>query len=955
MSSISSSAYYSVSGSNASSSGISGMMSGMDTDQMVEELLAGTQAKIDAQEGLKMQSEWKQEIYYDVISSINSFRNKYFDLTFDSSSELNFGNSDFFNTMISNVSSGSAVDIIGSTSDAATGDFKVKVTQLAENAKIKDEAFSVLGGNNTITSSSLTEESITELYNKNVVLKVGSTEVAVNLDDVKTEDDLVETIQKALTDKGISDVEVSINNNALKFTGRTDISVDSDKSGKLGLEISGLSSISSGEDFSSGTTMDFSANPSFDLNLNGVNKTISLNQVKDSDGDGTYTIDDLHTAVSQQVKNAFGDYISVGIDGDKLTFSITNTSEQGHDITITGSETQAAIGVKPGATTKFDLNQTLSELGTGNSFSFTINGEDFEFSGDTTVSKLISEVNSSGAGITISYSSISDKMSISSDNSGEGFGINIQQNEGDILTKLFGSGVVENAGKFTSDALTVKNVGGTGLAADFETTEASMTFTVNGKSHTFSLEANEETPYTKADVETKLNEWLSTTFGETGGTQNIEYNAATGNLVSNDGSQISFAKSSADISSDELFKEAAKSDLALAFGFNVSTDASGNKSSVEKSNVATATTNISDIAQLQGMEGVFTKADGSAAVTLQDIAKGSSDGVSVDVSFENGSLVYSNLSGDISSSNKLSNLFGNQELTAGSGGLVAGVVDEGQDAVFSVNGVETSRSDNTFTIDGITMKLTSVSEVVDGKVEETVISTERNTDKIIEGFKSFVEDYNSMIEKLNGYVTQDADYRDYAPLSDAQKNEMTEREIELWEEKAKTGLVRNDTDIQSFLSQMRTAIYSTPIGSDLALFQIGIETTSDYTDGGKLQLDETALREALAKDPEGVAELFTGSSSALSNTMVDILDGAAKTSAGDPGSLVQLAGAKGSSLEDDNEIARQLADIEDRITALKEKYELEKERYWSDFNTMEAILANYSSQSSYISQQFSAY
>ena len=72
---------------NASSNkGFSGLASGVDTESMVEQLLSGTQSKIDKQEGLKQQLQWKQEIYRDIISQINSFQTKFF--SFSSSSNL---------------------------------------------------------------------------------------------------------------------------------------------------------------------------------------------------------------------------------------------------------------------------------------------------------------------------------------------------------------------------------------------------------------------------------------------------------------------------------------------------------------------------------------------------------------------------------------------------------------------------------------------------------------------------------------------------------------------------------------------------------------------------------------------------------------------------------------------------------------------------------------------------
>ena len=96
MSSISTSNYWSSSAS--SSKGMSGLISGLDTDSMVEQLLSGTQSKIDAQKALKQQAQWRQEIYRDMITTINDFRNKYFNFSADASSKLNFASGGFSTT-----------------------------------------------------------------------------------------------------------------------------------------------------------------------------------------------------------------------------------------------------------------------------------------------------------------------------------------------------------------------------------------------------------------------------------------------------------------------------------------------------------------------------------------------------------------------------------------------------------------------------------------------------------------------------------------------------------------------------------------------------------------------------------------------------------------------------------------------------------------------------------------
>lgn len=301
-----------------------------------------------------------------------------------------------------------------------------------------------------------------------------------------------------------------------------------------------------------------------------------------------------------------------------------------------------------------------------------------------------------------------------------------------------------------------------------------------------------------------------------------------------------------------------------------------------------------------------------------------------------------------------------------SGSLDSSTVTAGQNAVVNINGVTVERANNDFTYNGLTISLKSTTgsyeqnadgsfvENSDGTIKAAAgtienkaeISTSRDVDKIVDTLKSFVEDYNSLIEKLNKYTHQEASYKSYAPLTDAQKKEMSEKEIELWEEKAKEGLLRNDKDISTFLSDMRSAMY-TNTGTKLVLSNIGINSSSQWSDYGKLSIDEDQLKSALQTDAESVKELFVGEKG-LTTRLNKICDKAASTSSGSPGSLVSLAGVVGKGTEKDNTIQDQLDSIAKKLESLNLVYEKRKERYWNQFNAMESALANMDSQSSWL-------
>ena len=175
-STISNSNYYSVSAS--SNNGIAGLVSGMDTDSMVKQMLSGTQSKIDAKKQEKQQLEWKQEQYRDVVASINSFSGKYFDTAYDSTLATNLSNTNLFNSMVSSVTSGSSVKLVSTGTSAATGTTTIRVDQLASAARLQSSA--KMSGNQTISGSDISVQSI-----KNRVEGGGEFSIDLTLDGVK--------------------------------------------------------------------------------------------------------------------------------------------------------------------------------------------------------------------------------------------------------------------------------------------------------------------------------------------------------------------------------------------------------------------------------------------------------------------------------------------------------------------------------------------------------------------------------------------------------------------------------------------------------------------------------------------------------------------------------------------------------------------------------------------------
>lgn len=758
---------------NASSNkGFSGMASGMDTESMVEAMLSGTQAKIDKQNALKQQTIWKQEIFRDLITQINSFQSKFFKKSFSDFSSTSLMSPSFFNAM--SVASSSAAIRASVDSSAAVGSHSVKVSQLATASKVTSTA--TAGKHNLEGTADIAEMYKTAMKDalaedRSITLSVNGRSVDVDFSDLVTEDAANKKVEYP-TPQQIAD---RLNEALSKFDGisasvNSDgkvviTSTNTDEDGKYtdnikvlasssseGLAMTGLAS---GASLKDGTMTGTSAPKTqgdvtfnVDITYDGAKTTVRIDMEKVmAQADEAAQRREIQRQFQEQVDFAFGENkVQMSMDDTTGKFALS-TEYSTSTVMISGDNANTTtLGVLNGESNRIGIGGDLGlyfkdAFDANGNASFTINGKTIEVNKDMTVAEMMRAVNNSGAGVTMTYQSNSGTFSLTSNSSGDGFKIDIQDTNGSVMASVFGS---------------------------------------DGSSTNYTTDLNAGTSTSSTDSTPRI-----------------------GNFV------------------------------------------------------------------------------------------------------------------------------------------------EGKDAIFEFDGVVMARNSNTITQDGLTMTFTNTTS------EAETLTVNRNTDQIVDGIKSFIEEYNALLDKINGLVDAEAEYRDYDPLTDAQKKEMTEKEIEKWEEKAKTGLLRRDNTLESFLQSMRSVLYSRPADSPYALYDLGIDT-GDYTQKGKLFMDadgEAKLRAALESNPDGVAALFTGEGG-LGEQLNNILDGAANTSSGSPGSLVQIAGVKGSATDASSDYTQRLSEIEQKIKNLKSAYELEKNRYWNKFNAMEKYISQMSSQSSWLSQQF---
>ena len=236
-------------------------------------------------------------------------------------------------------------------------------------------------------------------------------------------------------------------------------------------------------------------------------------------------------------------------------------------------------------------------------------------------------------------------------------------------------------------------------------------------------------------------------------------------------------------------------------------------------------------------------------------------------------------------------------------------------------------------------------------------STKTDADKVIDTVKSFVDEYNAIMKEVyESYATRPAEknsktHAKYEPLTEDDKNGMSEKAIAAYEEKAKQGLLFGDSDLRNLYSQLVDNI--TPGGADAtALKNIGI--TTSYSSGlTQIKLDEDTLRSALENNPDSVRDTFvkskeTGSASdGLMTKVQKTMEQYASTSMSSPGILVSKAGSSHSPTSLlNNTVQKQIENVQTQIENWQTKMSTKIDYYTRQFTALEKLMSQMNSQSS---------
>ena len=289
----------------------------------------------------------------------------------------------------------------------------------------------------------------------------------------------------------------------------------------------------------------------------------------------------------------------------------------------------------------------------------------------------------------------------------------------------------------------------------------------------------------------------------------------------------------------------------------------------------------------------------------------------------------------------------------------------GTNATVTIDGKSYDNDTNKLTVAGVTYTFLDSTQAG----QKATISVSQDTDKIVDYMKSFVEDYNKLLDSLNEKLSEKK-YSDYKPLSKRQEDEMTEKQIEKWNEKAKSGLLYHNSTIQELVSAMREAIYTKVDAVDSqynTLSSIGITSTNTK---GHLTIDTDKLKTALAADPDCVYQLFAsdqdstyiaGSTNKNKITASQQREDYANTGVANrlynvmTNSMSKISDIAGTSKETDDQsyLGKMITDMKTRMSTFKTQMTAYENKLFKRYDAMEVALARLNMQLGYLSSSFS--
>lgn len=277
---------------------------------------------------------------------------------------------------------------------------------------------------------------------------------------------------------------------------------------------------------------------------------------------------------------------------------------------------------------------------------------------------------------------------------------------------------------------------------------------------------------------------------------------------------------------------------------------------------------------------------------------------------------------------------------------------DGCDAEITLNGIKYTGSSNSFSVNGL--NITAQVVTGDGDANAISITTATDTQGIYDKIKDFLSQYNSLINEITSLYNADS-AKGYEPLTDDEKDAMSDTEVEKWEQKIKDSLLRRDDNLESLMSAMTSAMSGAVEvnGKKMYLSNFGIKTlgylnapanqqNAYHIDGDEDDANSSGnadkLMTAITNDPDTVINFMQGLASNLYNSVHKKMQSSSLSSI--------------YTVYNDKEMASEYSDYTDLIKKWEEKLQDKEDYYYKKFSSMETALSKLNSQTSSLSGLF---
>lgn len=243
--------------------------------------------------------------------------------------------------------------------------------------------------------------------------------------------------------------------------------------------------------------------------------------------------------------------------------------------------------------------------------------------------------------------------------------------------------------------------------------------------------------------------------------------------------------------------------------------------------------------------------------------------------------------------------------------------------------------------------------------EAVTFTSAVDTEKVVKVIGEMIEEYNKIADLANKLVGTKPD-RDYGPLTDDEKSGLNQDQITQLENKAKEGILFNDPLLRSLTDRMRSVFSG--VADVGTLSNMGMTVSNSWKDNGKISFDAEKFKNALLEDSEKVKKLFTDplvkdsqgtvtNPGGISVRLKTITEDFANVTSFTKGSLIEKAGSIASPTSVlQNALKKLMDDVDKDVKSLKKKLQVEIDRYSKQFSSLEQLISQMNSQSSWFTQ-----